>query len=406
MTRKLYDTDSHLRAFETRVLSCERCGEGKYAGLYRTRLEETAFFAEGGGQASDRGLLGGQVVVDVQEEGEQIFHYLKEPLPEGETVKGEIDWDFRFDNMQQHSGEHVLSGIVYAWKGYHNVGFHLGEAVTTVDFDGPLSPEEVKELERKANQMVWANEEVRIVYPSGEELAGMEYRSKKELGGRVRIVVLGDIDLCACCAPHVRRTGEIGIIKIIRAEHYKGGMRLTIVCGMRAICDTQEKEEGLSRIAKALSVKETDAYEAFVRLKEGEEKLREGSAALRQALKEVRKRELLQKMETGGRLLFSLEPLIGEVAGKNLAGELAEAALEKGLRRVICLLVPQEEKEACLCLLRSEQMDVRPYLAALKEKFGMRGGGTGSFSQGNITGDPDEILAVLTKYDLTLGADL
>ena len=261
MTIKLYDTDSHIRKFHAVVIACEERKDLRTdQTFYLAELDQTAFFAEGGGQAADRGTITDRSgimheVLDVQEIKEHIYHKLDEPLTVGETVTGEIDWVFRFDNMQQHSGEHILSGLCYAQKGYHNVGFHLGEDFTTIDFDGPLSAEEIKELEYQANQVVYRNIPITVSYPSAEELAAMDYRSKKELSGRVRIVKVGDYDLCACCAPHVRLTGEIGLIKVIRFENYKGGVRLTILCGSRAVRDYQKKNDLVYQVAAGFSTK-------------------------------------------------------------------------------------------------------------------------------------------------------
>ena len=243
MTEKLFYTDSHMQEFTAEVVSCRPCDNG-----YEAVLSRTAFFPEGGGQAADTGVIDGIRVYDVQEKGEQIFHYLEGELEEGKTVTGQIDWDKRFSRMQQHSGEHIVSGIVHARFGYDNVGFHLNDELCTLDLSGPLTKEELREVENAANEAVFANVPVQISYPSKEKLKTLDYRSKIEIDGQVRIVTIPGYDVCACCAPHVYFTGEIGLIKMVQSQNYKGGIRITMLCGRRALKDYQQKEESVKAI--------------------------------------------------------------------------------------------------------------------------------------------------------------
>ena len=208
-TVKLFYQDSHLKEFEAQVVSSRECGD-----CFETELDRTAFFPEGGGQYADTGTIGGVRVLDVQEKDGRVLHITDAPLIPGEKVTGRIDWAERFMKMQQHTGEHIVSGLVHARFGYNNVGFHLGREDCTMDFDGEITPEELREIEKKANRAVWENLEVQVLYPSEEELAEIDYRSKIEIEGKVRIVVIPGYDVCACCAPHVKRTGEIGLIKL------------------------------------------------------------------------------------------------------------------------------------------------------------------------------------------------
>ncbi len=227
--RKLFYEDPHLTRFSAKVTGCGKCEKG-----YLVTLDATAFYPEGGGQACDIGTLGGVNVLDVREKEEKILHLCDGALTVGETVDGQIDWDRRFDLMQQHTGEHILSGLINARFGYHNTGFHVGADVMEVDFDGPISAGELAELEQKANEAVWKNMPVKCWIPSPEELPAVTYRTKRPLPWPVRIVQVGDVDSCACCGIHVAFTGEVGMIKILSCATLRGGVRLEMVCGGRA----------------------------------------------------------------------------------------------------------------------------------------------------------------------------
>ena len=215
---KLYYDSAYIKEFEAQVLSCQ---EGKKG--WEITLSATAFYPEGGGQPADTGLLGNVRVTDVHEKDGQVVHYTDGPLPVGEMVRGVIDWDRRFQHMQEHSGEHLVSGLIHQRFGYDNVGFHMGTDEVTIDFNGVLEWGDLMAIEEKANGMIWENLEISAVYPEKDELDAMEYRSKKELTGAVRIVSIPGGDVCACCGTHVERTGEIGLVKFLSMIHYKGG---------------------------------------------------------------------------------------------------------------------------------------------------------------------------------------
>ena len=229
MTQRLYERNAHLTTFSAAVVSCTPSKHG-----YDVVLDQTAFYPEGGGQPGDTGTLGGVRVTDPHARGDTVVHYCDAPLEPGAAVTGQIDGKRRFDFMQLHSGEHILSGIVHARFGYDNVGFHMGANMVTIDFSGPLSPDELQGVERAANEVVWQNLPVEITYPDEESLKTIPYRSKKELTGRVRIVTIPGVDICACCGTHVSRTGEIGLIKIFSCQKFHAGVRLEILCGRRA----------------------------------------------------------------------------------------------------------------------------------------------------------------------------
>ena len=263
MTEKLFYENSHLAEFEAAVTKCRQNGE-----YFEVELDRTAFFPEGGGQYADTGTLGDVPVLDVQERGGHILHMTEKPLETGVLVKGKIDWPERFMKMQQHTGEHIVSGIVHGRFGYNNVGFHLGSEDCTMDFDGEISREELAEIEMEANRAVWKNLEVQTLYPSKEELAHIDYRSKIEIEGQVRIIVIPGYDTCACCAPHVERTGEIGVIKLVNMQRYKGGVRVTMLCGIRALADYALKQREAESVSAMLCAKINEISEAVAHLKE------------------------------------------------------------------------------------------------------------------------------------------
>ena len=238
-TKRIFDEDAYITEFEATVLSCTECEKG-----FEIILDQTAFFPEGGGQYPDKGTLNRTEITDVQEDKEGVIrHFSEKGIPAGEKVYGKIDWEQRFDFMQQHSGEHIFSGLAHKKFGATNVGFHLGYDETTIDLDVPLSEKDVLELELLANKAVYKNLPIEISYPSEEELEVLPYRSKKKLSGKIRIVTFPGYDICACCGTHVKQTGEIGIIKLTAFQNYKGGTRLFMLCGKRAFKDYQNKNK-------------------------------------------------------------------------------------------------------------------------------------------------------------------
>ncbi len=261
-TEKLYDTDSFLSEFEATVLSCEENN-----GRFSVTLDKTAFFPEGGGQPSDRGFINGAEVFDVRIENDIIYHTVSSGFSVGEKVKGKLDFARRFDFMQQHSGEHIVSGIVNKMLGYDNVGFHLSEDTVTLDFNGNFTDEQIEEIEKAANKSVWQNVAFRTYYPSFLQLSSLDYRSKKELEGDVRIVEINGTDRCACCAPHVKSAAQIGIIKLLDSEKMRGGTRFQLKCGGRALEDYNEKYHNAKNIGAMLSAKQNEIFDAVESLK-------------------------------------------------------------------------------------------------------------------------------------------
>ena len=230
MTEKLYYKNSFLTEFTGTVLSCQ---EDK--GGWAVTLDRTAFYPEGGGQPADQGVLGGSAVTDVRERDGEIVHICAGPLPVGESVSGQVDFARRFDFMQQHSGEHIVSGILCGLFHCANVGFHIGHELVTIDFDAQLAPEDVEEVERRANQYIWEDRAVDISLPSPAELEKLAYRSKKALTGQVRIVSWPGADCCACCGTHLRSSGQVGLVKLISCQKFREGVRIEMAAGGRAL---------------------------------------------------------------------------------------------------------------------------------------------------------------------------
>lgn len=281
MTEKLYYSDGHLSRFTARVTSCE-----KEDGVWAVKLDRSAFFPGGGGQEADEGVLSDMKLLGLREEGEDIVHLTPAPLEPGALVEGRIDWPLRFSRMQGHSGEHILSGTVHRLFGYDNVGFHMGEEAITIDFSGELSREDLSRAELEANRAIWRDVPVRTLLPTPGELAAMDYRSKKELTGQVRIVEIEGVDLCACCAPHVSHSGEVGLLKIIDSMRHRGGTRLTLLCGEAALLDYEALHENNAAVSAALSAKRLETGGAIARVMAEQEERRAEFTKL--------KRELLQ----------------------------------------------------------------------------------------------------------------
>ncbi len=370
MTEKLFYQDSHMRNFRAVVESCEKEGEE-----YEAVLNRTAFFPEGGGQYADTGVIDKVPVVDVKEREGVIFHRVKRPLAVGKQVEGFIDWEERFSKMQQHSGEHIVSGLVHSHFGYDNVGFHMGRDAITMDFNGILTKAQLKEIEKEANEAVVKNLEIQVLYPSKEELSQIAYRSKIEIEGQVRIVVVPGYDTCACCAPHVKRTGEIGLIKLTGLQNYKGGVRVSMLCGFRALADYEEKAESVKRLSVMLSAKENEVAEEVQRLKEELTAQKGKLARLEGKLLEQKVGEL----EKNQKLVVLFE---SDLAG-NAPRELVNRILCKGTE--IAAVFAGTPADGYRYVVGSKTLDVRPFAKRLNERFQGRGGGKPEMVQGSIS---------------------
>ncbi len=380
MTEKLYDKDSHLKEFTGTVLSCEKTGE-KYA----VALNQTAFFPEGGGQQSDRGYIGDAYISDVQIKNGEILHFADKPLSVGQAYDCKLDFDFRFRNMQNHSGEHIISGIIHRLYGFNNVGFHLG-AEMTMDFDGELTRQQLDEIEDLANKAVYENLPVKAYYPTDEELKQLDYRSKLDLKENVRIVEIKGVDVCACCAPHVKSTGEIGIIKILDFEKYKGGVRLIVKCGADALRDYRDKYKSVLEISNLLSAKQFEVSAAVVRLNEQLSAEKAAAAALKKRL--IAEKAAGFAPDTDKTAVFENGLDIKELQ------LLADALCKKagGIRGAFSGADGTFSFAIC-----GEETALGDFFAEFKAAFNTRGGGRNGIRQGTVCADRAEIERLFTE---------
>ena len=369
MTQRLYYQDAHLSRFQAVVVSCREDG-----GRWAVVLDRTAFFPEGGGQPADTGRLGDVAVLDVRERDGDVVHFCDGPLVPGREVEGVLNWPERFSRMQFHSGEHILSGIARRRWGCENVGFHMAPRLVTIDFNREFTPEELEELERLANEAVWANVPVRAFFPGPEELAALDYRSKKALAGPVRLVEIQGVDLCACCAPHVARTGEIGLIRLEDALRHRGGMRVTMLAGRAALEDAVEKARTVCRISRQLSLPREAIADGVERLQGELERLR--AARAREELERLRRRGEALVPVDGDLCLFEAPG-----TGRDALRELANAGADKC--GGICAVFAGCDGDGWQYILASRHVDLRSRARELNAAMAGRGGGSPEMIQGS-----------------------
>lgn len=377
MTDKLYYTDGETRTFTAQVLSCT-----EENGACSVVLDRTALFPGGGGQDADTGTLAGQPIIGMREADETVYHIVPEPLEPGTTVSGEVDWALRFPRMQGHSGEHIFSGTVHRLFRGENIGFHMGADAMTLDFSVELSPDDIALCELEANRAVWRDVPVQSLLPTAEELSRMEYRSKKELSGRVRIVEIPGTDMCACCAPHVARTGEIGVIKVLDYMRHRGGTRLTLVCGEAAYRDYEALHRVNAGISAQLSAKRLETGAAVERvMREGEEKRSEITRLKREILS--LKAALLPRVE-GNMCIF--EPDMDAITLR----ELVNAGVEKCSG--VCAAFSGADG-GYRYIIGSGSVDLRAAAKEINAAINGRGGGSSAMIQGTCTASRAEIEA-------------
>lgn len=377
MTEKLYYKDAYIKEFEATVLSCK-----KEENLYKIVLDKTAFFPEGGGQTSDVGVIGDAIVTDVQEENGEIFHYTDKKV--SGSVFCKLDFEKRFEKMQNHTGEHLVSGISHNLFGTENVGFHLGNDVVTLDTNIPLTKEQIDRLEVEVNRAIYANTEVLTLFPSPEDLESISYRAKLDLKENVRIVDIKGYDACACCAPHVKRTGEIGMVKIADDMNWKGGTRLTILCGSRALSHYKKTFDSVKAISNLFSAKQDSLFEFVEKYVSETDKL---------------KYELEQADIERARLIASL------TAKSTESIVIQDSVLKtEGMRELVNLL--KEKTDKCVCVLSGEEgayryilgakeMPLRTLIKDINQKLSGKGGGNDSMVQGSFNATFEEIKQVI-----------
>lgn len=381
-TEKLYYKDSHCFEFTAMVLDCRETARGP-----ALILDRTAFFPEGGGQLADTGSLGAVKVLDVHEKEGEILHYCDGPLMPGERVEGRLDAEQRLVRMQNHSGEHVVSGLAHKLFGCENVGFHMGEDFVTIDFDRELSREQLMEIETLANRAVREDLPVSCTFPEPEALKSLEYRSKLELTENVRIVEIPGVDRCACCAPHVERTGEIGLIKVLDWERHRGGLRLSLACGMLALRDYRVKQENISAISQALSSKRHETAAAVERLLQEQQKSKERIAALSLELARYMAED---REETEGNICV-FDSVLDEVALRELVNLLMEKC------RGIAAAFSGDDRRGYRYIMGSRELDMRSLAKELNSLIEGRGGGKARMIQGSASASAAAIAAVFER---------
>lgn len=407
--KKLYYEDVHTTEFEAVVTECTYDDKKK---VYKVVLDQTAFFPEEGGQVADKGTFTflqeySQTVsnektnsmqesdvsticlplLDAHIKNDIIYHYLEQEIPIGTKVKGNVDWNQRFDFMQQHSGEHIISGLVNRYYGYDNVGFHLGLQEVTLDFNGVLTLEQLREIETKANEAIWRNLPIEIEFPSSEKLQALEYRSKLDLTENVRIVTIPGFDVCACCAPHVDTTGQIGIIKITNVQSHRGGVRVNILCGNRALKDYTTKQNSAATISAALSVKQDLISDGVERLKEENFKQKEVINRLQASVLKNLAKNLPSPNESNHAILF-VEPM-DDIAIRALINELVPKYT--GYVGVFW----GNDTDGYRYIIGSSSLDCRELATALREKFGAKGGGKAPMIQGNVAATQEQLEMII-----------
>ncbi len=386
MTELLYYQDAYTKEFEATVIECV---PAKYQGkeAYDIVLDRTAFFPEQGGQDADSGTINCGETIDVLHvsiKNDIIHHICNKEIAAGTKVKAAINWAQRFDRMQQHSGEHLVSGTVHHFFGADNVGFHLSEREVTLDFNTTFEEADLDMIEDTVNRAIYENFATVITFPSAEELAAIDYRSKKELTGQVRIVEYPGYDICACCAPHVTRTGEIGCIRIAAAEHFKGGTRMWIECGGRALRSARALLKDARSISRITSAKLSEIVPAVTKMNE----------ALKDARFELVRLERINLAALAKSIANDANPLL-----------VVESADQDNIRLVLnelaeksngyCSALVGNDEKGYRFITMSKNLNCRELMDKLKAALNVKGGGTPEMIQGTINAKLDEIKNIL-----------
>ena len=385
-TKRLYYEDVYLKDCTGTVLSCSPAGDG-----WKVVLDRTVFYPEGGGQPADYGFLelADRVripVTDVQEEEGQLVHYVSSPMEPGTCVRAVIDWDRRFDLMQQHSGEHIVSGMIHSRFGYDNVGFHMGEECITIDLSGPLTMEEAREIEEKVNAYILGCHDVEVLHPEEKDLDHYDYRSKKELTGDVRLVRYPEADLCACCGLHVTNTGEIGLVKMLSCHHFREGVRIEMLSGKRALDYLDMHFVQNSQIGVALSVQPDKTMEAVARL---QKEIYELKGALIQEKRKAADR--LAGSCQGKENIFWMTRGLDPVDVRKYADTILDQITG------ICLVFSGDDEKGRQYAAGVRDGDIRPLVKEMNRRLSGRGGGKPAFAQGVIKASGQEILQFMQE---------
>ena len=387
MTQRLYYDDVYMKEFDAKVLRCEASGSN-----WKIVLDRCAFYPEGGGQSGDRGILADPAsdrmiqVADTQEEGEDIVLVCDAPVPEGSSVRGTLDWEYRFDRMQNHSGEHIISGLIHTRLGYNNVGFHMSADRMTIDLDGEISEEVLREIEQKANEIVWANVPVRIDTYTEEEAEEIEFRSKRELHGQIRVVSIPGADVCACCGTHVAFTGEIGPIRIVSHVRFKGGIRMELMCGRWAYLYMTEVFRQNHQVSVLMSSKMLETAGAVTKLLDDQAQLKGRMIGL---FYEQIERKADELAGTGDVLIFAQNytPV--------LVQKLTARVMEKTDAAVFSFA--GNDEEGYKYAVGQTGGDLKAFVKDMNEKLSGRGGGKPFFLQGSVSSDLESIVKFFSE---------
>lgn len=377
MTEKLFYKDSYIKEFDANVLSCE-----KDKNLYKIVLDKTAFFPEGGGQTSDTGFINDSKVVDVQEENGIIYHYADKEA--SGSVSCRIDFERRYIKMQNHTGEHIMSGIAHNLFGAENVGFHLGDDVVTMDYDIQFTKEQLEQIELQANKIIYENKEILCYFPDENELKALNYRAKLDLTENVRIVEIKDCDFCACCAPHVKTTGEVGVIKIVESLNWKGGTRLFIHCGEEAFMHYRKTYDTVKAISGLMSAKQENLVE-FV------EKYMEEANKLKYELEQAdinRARLIAESYAETDESIVVKDSLLKTEGMRELVN-----LLKTKTKKCVCVL--SGEDNAYRYIIGAENMPLRTLIKDINAQLNGKGGGNDLMVQGSFCKTYDEIKDVI-----------
>ena len=375
ITEKLYYLDSYIEKFSAVILSCDACTDGFFV-----TLDKTAFFPEGGGQKADNGYIGEAFVKDVQEKNGEILHYVDKPLNIGTEYSCNINWEQRFSRMQSHSGEHIVSGIVNSIYGYDNVGFHMEEDYVTIDFNGELTREQLDEVEDKVNSAIYKNYSIDCWFPDEKELSELNYRSKLDLTENVRLVKIENTDLCACCAPHVKRTGEVGIVKILDFMRHRGGIRLVMKAGFKALEDYREKYKSVYDVSNLLSAKQPEIFGAVERVYNEIDDVNRAFYNFRQMVAENDKNSLVNS----GNVSYFITSYYDTDMMRNLVNYAMESSR-------LVIVFSGDDENGYAYIAGSSSLNMKEVAKAINTVLNGRGGGRDTMIQGKVSADKNTI---------------
>ena len=392
ITQKLYDVDAYATEFSAKVISCDKKsynnGQTKTEG-FALVLDKTLFFPEEGGQSCDKGTVDSVAVEHVAIADGKIEHFVSVAFEQGAQVCGKIDFSHRYRNMQHHSAEHIFSGLASALFGVKNVGFHLGKEFMTMDYDAVLTKEMIDKIESFANEVIYKNLDISAKYYDAEELCDVEYRAKIDIRGDIRIVTIPDVDVCACCAPHVAKTGEIGIIKVTDFEKYKGGTRVYVVCADDALCNYRMQNDDITAMSRLFSVKKEDVLCGAQKLVRENERLCADLSALNKKYCVL----LAQSFENTDKPICVFESGIG-------AGGMRIVANELVAKTPLALVFDLKENDMYNFIMASEKLNCKDLIKTISASLNAKGGGSEKMVQGTICAEKAKIQEFFENVDL------